>query len=254
MSGEAMAAERGGIQVIARAAAVLRELEGVPDGLSLAEIVKGVGLPRSTVYRIVTALADEGLLMTSMPAGKVRLGPAILQLAATTDYDIKRILRPFLVDLNRDVEDTVDLGVLRGGSVIFIDQIPGKRRLIAVSAIGERFALHCTANGKALLAQMTTEDARRAIERSVREHPERPLTDPDRLWHEIEEAQISGLCYDREENSPGIGAVGFAMRDGACSMFAVSVPMPIQRFKRTETTLIEKVRSHRDRIRVHLGA
>lgn len=254
MSDEPITVERGGIQVIARAAAILRELEGVPEGLSLAEIVRGVGLPRSTVYRIVTALADEGLVITSMPTGKVRLGPAVLQLAATTDYDIKKLLRPYLADLNRDVEDTVDLGVLRGGSVIFVDQIPGKRRLIAVSAIGERFALHCTANGKALLAQLSPEEARRAIEKSVREHPEQPLRDEQRLWQEIEDARNTGLAFDREENSPGIGAVGFAMRDGVGALFAISVPMPIQRFKRTEKTLIEKVQNHRNRIKSQLGA
>lgn len=248
-----MAADRGGIQVIARAAAILRALEGVQDGLSLAEIAKDVSLPRSTVYRIVTALTEEGLLMAATPNGKVRLGPAILQLAAAADYDIKRILRPFLVDINRDIEDTVDLAILRGGSAVFIDQVPGKRRLTVVTVIGERFPLHCTANGKALLALMTPEEARRSIERSLREHPDRPLTDEPRLWHEIEEARAGGFGFDREENSPGIGAIGFALRDGTGNSFAISVPMPIQRFKRTEKTLVAKVAQHRERIAARIG-
>ena len=58
---------RGGIQVIARAANILRALEGEGEGLSLGEIAARVDLPRSTVQRIVTALADEQLLIAAAP-------------------------------------------------------------------------------------------------------------------------------------------------------------------------------------------
>ena len=65
----------GGVQVIARAAQVLRALEGEPHGLSLARLAERVALPRSTVHRIVTALAAEGLLASVSSTGGVRIGP-----------------------------------------------------------------------------------------------------------------------------------------------------------------------------------
>ena len=71
-----------GIQVITRAAPILRALHDETAGLSLAQIAERVGLPRSTVQRIVTALSDERLLMTASPDGRVRLGPGLLALAA----------------------------------------------------------------------------------------------------------------------------------------------------------------------------
>lgn len=253
MSSSSPDADRSGIQVINRAAAILRSLEGLQDGLSLAEIARAVGLPRTTVHRIVTTLADEGFLVAASPNAKVRLGPALLQLASTIDYDIKKILRPFLVDLNREVEDTVDLAILRGGSVVFVDQIQGRRRLVAVSAIGERFPLHCTANGKAMLAEMEPAEFERALDRSLREHPDRPLADRAMLSAELEEVRRTHIGFDREENSPGIGAVGFALRDGAGTLFAISVPMPIQRFKRTEKRLVEIALAHRHRIAAKLS-
>ncbi len=70
------------IQVIARAAAILRALEHEPEGLSLAQIAQRVKLARSTVQRIVAALAAEKLLIAASPNGRVRLGPTILRLAA----------------------------------------------------------------------------------------------------------------------------------------------------------------------------
>src|ERR1700721_234349 len=69
------------IQVIARAAAILRALEHEPEGLSLAQIAQRVKLARSTVQRIVAALAAEKLLIAASPNARVRLGPTILRLA-----------------------------------------------------------------------------------------------------------------------------------------------------------------------------
>src|SRR3974377_2427185 len=80
------ASERGGdksqVQVIARAAAILRALEDQALGLSLGQIAQRVDLARSTVQRIVAALEAEKLLIAASPNGRVRLGPPLLRLAA----------------------------------------------------------------------------------------------------------------------------------------------------------------------------
>ncbi|MDX5494183.1 MAG: helix-turn-helix domain-containing protein, partial [Alphaproteobacteria bacterium] len=86
-----MAAEKdqqGGIQVIARAAAILRALARRPGGMSLGDIAAAVSLPRSTVQRIADALAAEGLVLTASSARGVRLGPALLSLAAAARFEI----------------------------------------------------------------------------------------------------------------------------------------------------------------------
>lgn len=245
--------DRSGIQVISRAAGILRALEGIPAGLSLGEIAKTVSLPRSTVQRIVGALVDEGLLMAATPNAKVRLGPAILQLAASFDFDLVKTLRPFLLELSRDVQETVDLSIRKGNSMVFIDQVQGKRRLIAISGIGEQFPLHCTANGKAVLATLTDDQAKLAIDRSIREYDDRPPADLPRLLEELEAARMEMITYDREENSQGIGAVGTALRDPTGVLFAIAIPVPIQRFRKNEKELVEKLLFHRNRIQTKLG-
>ena len=57
-----------------------------------------------------------------------------------------------MAHLSRQIGETVDLSVQKGTSAIFTDQLQGAHRLRAVSAVGETFPLHCTANGKALLS------------------------------------------------------------------------------------------------------
>ena len=157
-----------GIQVIARAAKVLRALERRPDGLSLAEIAREVGLARSTVQRIVAALAAEEFVTEAQPGRGVRIGAGLARIAASLGSNIAEILRPHLHALCEEVGETVDLSVLSGGSAIFVAQVPGRQRLVAVSAVGARFPLHCTANGKAILSCFSKQDAVALIDKSSR--------------------------------------------------------------------------------------
>ena len=96
-----VANDKSQVQVIARAAAILRALEEQPVGLSLGQIAQRVALARSTVQRIVAALEAEKLVIAASPTGRVRLGPTILRLAASARTDFVSIARPFLVRLSQ---------------------------------------------------------------------------------------------------------------------------------------------------------
>ena len=93
--------EKSQVQVIARAAAILRALENENAGLSLGQIAQRVDLARSTVQRIIAALEVEKLVIAASPNGKMRLGPTILRLAASVRTDFASLARPFLVDAQR---------------------------------------------------------------------------------------------------------------------------------------------------------
>src|SRR5690242_15496507 len=144
--------DKSQVQVIARAAAILRALEDEAPGLSLGQIAQRVNLARSTVQRIVAALEAEKLVMAASPNGRVRLGPTILRLASSVRTDFVTIARPFLAKLSGELRETVDLATIKRDHLVFIDQVIGSQRLRTVSAVGEMFPLYCTANGKAYLA------------------------------------------------------------------------------------------------------
>src|SRR5439155_25116603 len=136
--------DKNQVQVIARAAAILRALEGEHAGLSLAQIAQRVDLARSTVQRIVAALAAEKLLIAASPIGRVRLGPTILRLAASARTDFVATARPFLVRLSDELSETVDLAAIKRDHLIFVDQVIGPQRLRAVSAIREILLIYFT--------------------------------------------------------------------------------------------------------------
>src|SRR4051794_21596553 len=114
--------DKSQVQVIARAATILRALEEQPAGLSLGQIAQRVDLARSTVQRIVAALAAEKLLIAASPTGRVRLGPAILRLAASARTDFVALVRPVLGRLSNQLQETVDLATIKKGRLIFVRQ------------------------------------------------------------------------------------------------------------------------------------
>ncbi len=237
-----------GVQVLARAASVLRALEGQPQGLSLGQLAKSVGLARSTVQRIVNALSAEGFLVSAGPGGGVRIGPALLRIAASLGADMASMVRPHLRTLSDAVEETVDLSVLSGGSAVFVDQIQGRQRLVALSAVGARFPLHCSANGKAILACFSESDAEELIARSRREHPEFPLRDPERLRRELHKTRQSNLAFDLEEHGTGISAIGTAVPMAFGNPVAFSIPVPTQRFVKRKDALLKAILKFRETI------
>ena len=240
---------RGGIQVIARAARVLRAIEDRPDGLSLGQIAKKVGLPRSTVQRIVGALSTEGFVSAGGHGSGVRIGPGLVRLAACAGSSTPEIIAPHLRTLGDQVGETVDLAILSGGSAMFVDQVQGKQRLVALSAVGERFPLHCTANGKAMLACFAGEDIEDLIAKSIEEHPRHGLRNRKALLREIEQVRRSHLAYDLGEHGEGINAVGTALLDGFGRPLAISIPVPAQRFAHQKQMLERTLLGFREEIK-----
>lgn len=219
-----------GIQVISRAAKILRSLRDEPDGLSLGQIAARVELPRSTVQRIVHALVAERLLMAASPNGRVRLGMEILALAANSKIDMVEIAHPHLKQLSEATGETVDLAVLRRDHLVFLDQVAGHHRLRAVSGVGELFPLHCTANGKACLALLDDDDVRRRLGSTELRLANGKLRTVPSLLKELKTIRDTRIAFDEEEHFLGISAIGGAFRDHAGTVYAISIPAPTSRF------------------------
>lgn len=228
---------KGGIQVIARAASILRVLKESQSGMTLGQIAGRVGLPRSTVQRITRALADENFVIANSKGGGLRLGPELSALAGAAQFNIVEHCRLLLTELTQKTGETTDLAVMRGVGMVFLDQVPGTHRLTTVSHVGEVFPLTSTANGKACLAQLPKEEASKLI-RS--EWERNGITqDLGAFWRELEKIRIDGLAYDLDEHSTGISAIGFAFRDWGDELHAISIPVPSTRFPR-QRLVIEK--------------
>lgn len=229
-----------GIQVISRAADILRVLGQETEGLSLGQIARHVNLPRSTVQRIVAALAVEGFISADKGYGGIRLGPEIQSLAQASAAAMKDRLRPIMHKLSALTGETVDLAIFDNDKMLFIDQVVGSHRLRTVSSIGEAFPLTSTANGKAALALIAPEHADALIEKEIGADK---VAEIEALKAEIDAIRGGQLASDEDEHTEGISALGIALKDPDGKILALSTPVPSARYVRVKDTLAEAIRS-----------
>lgn len=234
-----LANQSQGVQVIARAAAILRVLKDDNEGLSLGQIANRVSLARSTVQRIVNALISERLVMADPSGGGFRLGPEIQALASASRLDITAAVRPHLSRLSEQTGETVDLAAFRTDHMVFIDQIIGPHRLRAVATVGEAFPMASTANGKACMAKLENHVVETLATRELRSSG-RGIRALGRFMREIDKIRSQRYATDIDEHTDGISALGAAFTDHEGQIYAVSIPIPSHRFekKKEEITRI----------------
>lgn len=206
-----------GIQVLRRAAVALDEIAREPGRLRLVDLGERLGLAKSTTRRLLVGLVEVGLASVD-DRGRFSLGDRLLDWSGS-GAQIAALFRPTIEAVAEKTGETVDLSIRRGPYMCFIDQIESRHRLRAVSAVGVRFPLQCTANGKAALA---------ASGESVAET----------LRAEIAEIRRTGIAYDRDEHTAGISAAGIAGQLTGGQVVAISVPAPTDRFRTNEKTIV----------------
>jgi DNA-binding IclR family transcriptional regulator len=167
--------------------------------------------------------------------------------------EIRQSLHPEIAALSAELQETVDLSVLEGNVVRFIDQVASPRLLRAVSSVGAVFPLHCSANGKAVLAALPEDDALALLPAKLEPNTERTVTSRAALLRELDEIRRTGYAYDREEHHEGISALGVALRDPLGPLVAISVPIPTQRFASVESHAIRALLETQRRCQELLG-
>jgi len=232
-----MERDSGGVQVIARVGQLLRALEGEPWGLTLTQLASQLSLPRSTVHRLVGALVAEQLLVSAPAAGRVRIGPEFIRIATSSRLELRQQVDPLMKQIFDVTGETVDLSVLEGDQVRVLYLIPTQHQLRAIADVGAAFPLHCSSKGKALLAAMDDEEIDAVLPKSLKRYNERTITTRAALLAELREIRETGIAYDLQEHVPGICAAAIAAQDPFGAPFAISIPIPSQRFVTAKATI-----------------
>jgi DNA-binding IclR family transcriptional regulator len=246
------AAPTGQIQVIARAGEILRHLAKTERGATLKGLAEATGLPRSTVHRIVVALAGEHLVVWDPERGVAELSLGLVSLALSHRQRLRDCVRPFLEMLVSRVDETVDLVVLQGENVVFVDQVMA-HQLLVVSAIGAVLPVHCTACGKALLAELPREEAERLLPAKLKAFTPYTITDREVLFDELSHVRETRLAFDHDEQTDGISAVGAVIRNAWGEAAAVTIPLPTMRLKGREQELGRALLDTCDELNAALG-
>jgi DNA-binding IclR family transcriptional regulator len=217
------------IPVIDRMMDVLFLLEVRPSGATIRDLVKSLGQPRTTIYRMLNTLQFHGVVRRS-PDGSYRLGPRLLTLAAravpdTNEYDLGAIALPHLHRLSNETGEGCKISVVDGGQLLVLAASPGTRAYALTVIPGQRLPLHAGAAGKVLLAFSSKEEIATHLTAGLVRHTPRTITDLKRLRAELTRIRRQGWAHDLGEYAPSIRAFAAPIFDRSGKLIAaLSVP------------------------------
>lgn len=223
------------VQVLQRAMDVLEVIGTSTEPVSLKNITEKVGLPKSTVYRILSNLESRGYVCCSNEGG-YRLGLTFLTLGqkAERGFELKRLARPHMARLNQLTSESVHLGVLARNRVLYLDSIDSPHSIRLVAQIGGSNFLHCTSLGKALLIAHSDEEIRQIISESGMERRTHyTLVTPEAFLKEMEVVRRVGVGFDDRESGDDCFCIGAPIYNHLGQVLAaISVSGPISRLSR----------------------
>lgn len=223
-------------QVLNRTFRILDILAQEKSGLGVTALTAKLGLNKSTTHRLIMVLESNRYVEKNGDTGRYQLGSRILELglSALSQLDIYEVARPHLRRLVAESGETAHIGILRGGEVMSIVNVPSSQALHAPSEVGTRHHAHCSALGKAILAFRPAED----LEWFLKEAPlpgftRNTITTKPMLVKEIETVRQSGYAVDDEERENGLRCLGAPVRDSSGEVVAaVAIAGPVFRITR----------------------
>lgn len=235
--------ETGNLRSVSRAIRAL-ELIAEQGELGVTDLGRRLGVHKATASRLAATLAERGLVERDPMTDKYRLGFGLIRLAgaAMAGMDLVSTSRSILEDLAERTRETVNLGVFSGDGVVYIDQVSGARSIVSVSWVGRRTPLHCTSNGKVLLAYMDRAERERFLARPLEELTPDTIVDPGTLRSQLEEIRRRGYAQTLEELEEGLNAVAAPVfqADGA-AIASLSVSGPAFRMRAVDLPRIARL-------------
>lgn len=200
-----------------RSLAVLELFSPERAWLSLAEIARETNLSTATALRHVATLAEAGFLERSPVTGKFRPGLAVLRLGFTalSSEGLRELARIRLERLAETLGETVNMAVLVGVDIVYIERIRRQELVTASIHVGSRLPAHCTSMGKALLAELPDAELELRLEGIVLSPTEgkNAITDVLILRRELVRTRERGYAIQDEELMTGLRSVAAPIRD-----------------------------------------
>ena len=202
--------EESPVTSVDRALRSLTAIGEAPQGLSLDELWVHLGVPKSSLHRILAALKYRRFVSQPEPGGSYFLGTELLATAFRFHdmLDMRALIHPLMARLTGELNETTHMAVLDGAEVVYQDKIEATHSIKLSSVIGGRNPANATGVGKALLAwTYPTDEALRAWAALFGPLPaptQRTVASVTKLAEQLAEVRHRGYALDMEENETGV--------------------------------------------------
>jgi len=223
-------AGEGRNQSLTRALTLLERLAESPEGMQLTDLSYQLGMPAATVHRLLATFeelnfveqdSEQGLWYVGLKAFTV--GNAFLE-----RRDFVAISRPHMDALMGQCGETVNLGVIDDGEVVFISQVESREVMRMIVRLGSRSPVHASGVGKAMLASMSEQRIAKILERrGLARFTDQTIDNPTLLREELARVRQRGYALDDEEHAVGLRCVASAIFDeNGQALAAISLSGP----------------------------
>jgi IclR family pca regulon transcriptional regulator len=233
-------------QSLERGLAILSTFGSDRSTIGVSELSRELGLSRSTTHRYIATLTSLGYLQQDAETKRYRLGPRVLDLgfAAINSMDIREISVPHLQALSDATGFTVNLAILDGPDVVYIERCrtsrSGQRQIDLNLHVGSRLPAYCTGLGKALLAFLPEQRFEEILDQAdlVARGPN-TITDRAALRAEMERVRTTGLAVNNEELAYGLRSIAAPIRSTSGDVVA-ALNLAVHRSMVSMDDLIER--------------
>ncbi|HWF57884.1 MAG TPA: IclR family transcriptional regulator, partial [Candidatus Dormibacteraeota bacterium] len=202
--------------------------------VSLGELADRVGLPKSSVHRLLTTLIAHGFIDRDPGTRRYTLGIRLFELgsAALHERGLHGAAQPLLQELSRRTGETCHLAVLSGIEAVYVYKVEGPATISMSSRVGGRAPAHATSIGKVLVAWGSAE-----LLEDVRAHPmaawtTHTITSVEALDAELRAVRLRGYALDLGEYAEGLNCIAAPVRDqGGGVMAALGIAGPRTRIE-----------------------
>ena len=215
----------------------LRILEAVAQHqpVTVGELTKLFGLPKSTVQRTLVTLAEAGWLRASRKdTTRWEIGARVLAVrpAALQGSSLFAAAREPMIRLRDAVNETIHLSVPDAlQCMVVVDRVDCDHPVRTFHTIGDTSPLHATAVGRAILAHLPKQDVEELIARGLERFSDSTPTEPDELRAKLDQIRADGYSVNRNQFRPGVCAIAApVLGEEGTPLAAVAISMPDSRF------------------------
>lgn len=223
---------RYAVQPVLKAMQVLQLVCEASEPLTLNQLVLSAQIPKTTVFRYLRTLAAMRFVEHDAETDRYRPGIGLWRLShASSPYEtLRQACRPHMKRLRQRFNETVNLGVLSGGEVFYLDVVESERSLRMQAAIGATDPLHSTALGKVFLAFRPQSQIDLLLPATLQKLTENTITDRAALVEQLEIIRTTGYAIEIGENEDGSYCIAAPVLDGrSVAIAAMSLSAPISR-------------------------
>jgi DNA-binding IclR family transcriptional regulator len=236
-----MTVDRAGkdkVKSLEKALNLLILLSKSASAMSLDDLTHLAGIKKTSCFRLLQTMKRLNFVGQELDSKNYYVGNRNISIgaAALNGLNLRRTALPFMQRLQEETGETVNLSILEGTEIVFVERMESKHILSTRHKIGDRLPAHCTCMGKSILAFLPGPKADQILKQIqfIRKTP-RTITSIEAFKRELEEVRSRGLALSIEELEQGLCAVAGPVRDHSGEAIgSINIAFPMIRYKPQE--------------------